>query len=128
MPSASIVPFISGATRALNAEIKLNLNFVIGFPSLGLRRGAYIVLNWCRYLAVSKTSSPLIFLRRPLRIKRVCREQSLDLHLARGKSLVVRVAGDRFQHRRVGFDHIGKRIVAQPIACHREMLLTENQR
>src|SRR5215813_5572436 len=29
MPSASIVPFISGSTRSLNAEIKLNLNFAI---------------------------------------------------------------------------------------------------
>jgi hypothetical protein len=31
MPSALMAPFMSGSTRSLNAEIKLNLSFAIGF-------------------------------------------------------------------------------------------------
>src|SRR5262245_6151393 len=119
---------MSGSTRSLNAEIKLNLNFAIGSPSFGVHRGPKSFSPGFWLLALSKNGFYRWFSQRGLRIKRVCSKQLLNLHLPRGKPLLVRISDDCFEHRRVGFDPVGKRVVAQPVGGHGEILLSENQR
>src|ERR1044071_8080936 len=55
-------------------------------------------------------------------------EKLLWLHLSRRQSLLVREAGDRVQHRLIGFDAVGKRVVADHAAGHREILRAEEKR
>src|ERR1044072_1343089 len=55
-------------------------------------------------------------------------EKLLWLHLSRRQSLLVREAGDRVQHRLIGFDAVGKRGIADHAAGHSEILRAEEKR
>src|SRR5829696_2418151 len=113
MPSAATVPFISGSTRSLKAEMKLRVN------------GAIILL--AAPLHLSRTDR-LAAARCRSQVEGAFGKQLFDLHAPRRESLLVGEADDRIEHGAIGFDAEGKRVVADPVARHRGILGSKEQR